>query len=191
VQEKKDLRVIKTRNALYGALLELMKEKSFEEIRVSDICDKALVNRSTFYAHYTDKYELFLDFMNSIKTELAESLEKNENIINTKEYYIKMLSILLDHIEDKRNIFYSMVINNRNSIISDIIVDAINRDIKARLEDLHDIGGIPSEVVSVFYLGAVAGVCLLWIKNSNKYTKEEILEYLEKLIPENIGKSSN
>ena len=53
-----DLRVIKTKNALFNALIELMKDKTFEEIKVSDICNKALINRSTFYAHFDDKYDL-------------------------------------------------------------------------------------------------------------------------------------
>ena len=53
---KNDLRVIKTKNALFETLTNLMKEKTFEEIKVSDICNKALINRSTFYAHYNDKY---------------------------------------------------------------------------------------------------------------------------------------
>lgn len=47
MKDKTDLRVIKTRNVLYKALIDLMKEKLFEEIKVSDICNKALVNRST------------------------------------------------------------------------------------------------------------------------------------------------
>ena len=55
MKNKTDLRIIKTNNALFNALLELMKEKTFEEIKVSDVCSKALVNRSTFYAHYSDK----------------------------------------------------------------------------------------------------------------------------------------
>ena len=53
---KNDLRVIKTNKALFNALLDLMKEKTFEEIKISDVCSKALINRSTFYAHYNDKY---------------------------------------------------------------------------------------------------------------------------------------
>ena len=38
---KNDLRVIKTKNALFETLTNLMKEKTFEEIKVSDICNKA------------------------------------------------------------------------------------------------------------------------------------------------------
>ena len=47
------------------------KDKTFEEIKVSDICKKALINRSTFYSHYNDKYELLVDFINVLKEEFV------------------------------------------------------------------------------------------------------------------------
>ena len=70
-EKKKDLRIIKTRKALYNAFEELMKSKPFEQIKVSDICKKALINRSTFYSHYNDKYELLVDFINVLKEEFV------------------------------------------------------------------------------------------------------------------------
>ena len=51
VKKKKDLRVIKTQTILYNTLLELLKEQPFEKIKVSDICQRARINRSTFYSH--------------------------------------------------------------------------------------------------------------------------------------------
>ena len=96
-----DLRIIKTKNALYETLEELMKNKTFEEIKVSDICNKALINRSTFYSHYTDKYELLSEYINSLKSSLIKTLEKNNSLKNTKEYYIEMITLLLYHIEAK------------------------------------------------------------------------------------------
>ena len=51
-------------------------DKTFEEIKVSDICKKALINRSTFYSHYNDKYELLVDFINVLKEEFV-----NEQIV--------------------------------------------------------------------------------------------------------------
>ena len=69
--DKTDLRIVKTNKALYEALLLLMKEKTFEEIKISDLCQKALINRSTFYAHYNDKYELLVDFINVLKEEFV------------------------------------------------------------------------------------------------------------------------
>lgn len=70
-EKKKDLRVVKTYRVLYDALLELLEDNSFEEIKVSDICKKALINISTFYSHYNDKYELLVDFINVLKEEFV------------------------------------------------------------------------------------------------------------------------
>jgi AcrR family transcriptional regulator len=46
----------KTLEAIRDALIQLMEEKGFEAITIKDITAKARINRSTFYAHYQDKY---------------------------------------------------------------------------------------------------------------------------------------
>lgn len=55
---KNDLRVVKTKAGIRKAFVELLAEKSFEEITVKDILERAVINRTTFYRHYTDKFEL-------------------------------------------------------------------------------------------------------------------------------------
>lgn len=57
-QEKQDRRTRKTRQQLREALLALLKEKSYDEISVQDIIERADVARSTFYVHYVDKDDL-------------------------------------------------------------------------------------------------------------------------------------
>ena len=181
--KKIDLRIIKTKNSLYAALLELMKEKSFEEIKVLDICTKALVNRSTFYSHYEDKYELLEDCIKDLKESLTQELKKNQTINSTKEYYIEMIKLFLNHIEEKRDSYLAIAINNRNSILTDILYDVIDKDIIEHLKDHYDDKDVPLTIVAKFYLGAVISIGLHWIQNINKYSKEEIINYLDKLIP--------
>jgi AcrR family transcriptional regulator len=60
--EVRDPRIRRTRQALQGALRNLMQTNSFEEISVNEITSLADVNRATFYDHYTDKFSL-LDAM--------------------------------------------------------------------------------------------------------------------------------
>ena len=188
ITNKNDLRVIKTKNSLYNALLELMKEKTFEEIKVSDICNKALINRSTFYAHFEDKYELLSDCINDLKISLLNELKKNQTISSTKEYYIEMIKLFLNHIEEKKDTYLAIAINNRNSILTDIIYDVIDSDITTRLKDDYQNSTIPNEIISKFYLGAVVNVGIYWMYNINKYTKEEMINYLTILIPDEIEK---
>ena len=65
--KKTDLRVIKTKNLIYNTLIELMKDKTFEEIKVSDICKEAHINRSTFYNNFNDKYDLLFSLFHDLE----------------------------------------------------------------------------------------------------------------------------
>jgi len=59
--EHLDPRVKRTRNLILGSFESLLAEKEFESISVQDVTDKAEINRTTFYAHFPDKYAL-LDY---------------------------------------------------------------------------------------------------------------------------------
>jgi AcrR family transcriptional regulator len=53
-----DLRVRRTQMVLREALIDLIEEKGFDAVTVGDIAQRAMVNRTTFYRHYPDKYAL-------------------------------------------------------------------------------------------------------------------------------------
>ena len=69
---KEDLRVKKTKSALKKALSELLKEKTFDKITIMEICERAMVNRVTFYSHYNDKQGLFMDHVHTVTNKIIE-----------------------------------------------------------------------------------------------------------------------
>ena len=188
-EKKTDLRKKKKKNLLYSTLIALLKDYTFEEIKVSDICNKALINRSTFYAHYSDKYELLSSCIQDIKEELASKLRSNTNISNTKEYYMEMLDLFLTHIDENRELFSSIIINNKNSVIMDIFYATINADLTKRLkeEDKRYESIVPEEIITNFYVGAVVNVSMKWLTDYQKYTKADLIGFLDCLIPDKIG----
>ena len=186
--KKVDLRIIKTKKNLYEGLLTLMKERTFEEIKVSDICSAALTNRSTFYDHFSDKYELLDSLINDLEEDLVSKLEANQNYSNAKEYYMQMIEIFFDHISNNINVYSSVLKKNNNSIVMDMASDAIYRDVENHIRKSNKIlkTEIPVEIISKFYVSAVINVCLEYIKFPNKYGKEDILKYLDTLLPDKI-----
>ena len=55
---KLDRKTRYTRMVLQDSLVELMREKPINKITIKELCEKADINRTTFYAHYTDQYDL-------------------------------------------------------------------------------------------------------------------------------------
>ena len=188
MKDKTDLRVIKTNKILFEALTTLMKDKTFEKIKISDICEVALINRSTFYAHYEDKYELLLALIEDLKDNLLIELNKNEAESLSKEYFMKLLEILIDHINSKREIYSAILSHNKNGIFVDFLIDVANRDLAKRLKDSQEVikSNIPADIISKFYLGGIINIGVDWIINKDKYNKEQILLYLDKLIPDKL-----
>ena len=68
-----DLRVIKTKKNIRDAFLELRKKYSLDEIKVNTLCEKAMVNKTTFYNHYQDIYEL----SDELEREVLDNFFKN------------------------------------------------------------------------------------------------------------------
>jgi AcrR family transcriptional regulator len=102
-----DRRILRTRDTLGDALVALMQEKSFDEITVQDLLDRAGVGRSTFYVHYRDKHDLFLsdveDFFEMFSSALKRAGAKPDRLLPVKE--------LFTHIREVRE-FYSAVVQS-------------------------------------------------------------------------------
>ena len=186
MNNKIDLRIIKTNKVLFEALITLMEQKDFEKIKISDICDQALINRSTFYAHYEDKYDLLLAMINDLKNNLERELKENKEEDISKNYFMELLKILINHVDEKRETYNSILKNDKNGIVMDFLIDVSYRDLTSRLKNNNIISIIPIDVITKFYIGGIVNVGIDWIKNKNKYTKEELLLYFDKLIPDKI-----
>ena len=91
--ERTDLRIIKSKTAIRRAFLELMQEKGYSAVTVSDIAKRAMINRKTFYFHYETKDDLYNEILNDtldifisshIIANLRGSDEKHQNSIITE-----------------------------------------------------------------------------------------------------------
>lgn len=72
---KADLRVRKTKQRLYRALVELMEEYAFNEIKIVMVVRRAGVTKNTFYRHYETLYDLYSEMMAAEVRKIHESLD--------------------------------------------------------------------------------------------------------------------
>ena len=81
-----------------------------------------------------------------------------------------MIKLLLNHIEEKKNTYLGIMINNKNSVMMDILYDVIDKTLTEQISEDNHSSKVPTGVISKFYIGGVLNVCTEWLKNSNKYS---------------------
>lgn len=180
--EKEDLRVFKTKNALKNALLELLIKQPFEEIKIIDICKAAYVNRSTFYFHYSSKYDLLEETIKVYKDDLFVGLQKNDKL-DEIDIFKEMIRLYITHISANKERFLPIIVNNRNGVFLPVVFDTLKKDISNRV-NINKINkdGISYSICIDFYLNAVVLTSIDWLLNPKGISKEELIDNMCNLI---------
>lgn len=98
----------RTRALVEGAFLELMKEKPYTKISVREITEKADINRSTFYLHYQDIYDLLDQVEAGVTDSVAEAIRqiRREDYVPGKHpFHVQVFQELMKHEEIFRILF--------------------------------------------------------------------------------------
>lgn len=107
-KKKTDRRVVKTKKAIYHAVSELLTEKEAENITVSEIADKADINRKTFYNYYKGVYQVFdeiEDMLIDKFDDLAADVDIRTVIYNPGMLFALLSDFFAEDQELYRNLF--------------------------------------------------------------------------------------
>lgn len=113
-----DIRISKSRAALKSALLELMKKKKITRISIKELCQKAGLNRSTFYDNYADIYALLSDIHQDIFDGMNAFLENSYPRYGKDVHpsHVEILTDILDYLKDNQNTFQLLLTNNEGNL---------------------------------------------------------------------------
>ena len=181
MNKKKDLRVIKTERNLYEALAQLLTEKTFEQIKIIDICEKSLVNRSTFYDHFSNKYELLDAMVKEKRKRFNDGSLLTVTKDNYKEVYSKFVKDLLQLVDSDKRVHKSILLNTNNSIVKETIFNHIVEDLTESIEQIN-YSNVPSELLAKFYFAGYTKILEVHLENPEKCSSEEVIEYANKVI---------
>lgn len=152
-ERKSDVRKIRTHRLIVDAFFELTQEKSLNKIKVTDITDRAMVNRATFYLHFTDKYELFDVLIRECLQEILDRMIHPEPDFN-KAFMLDIFHSLMaffDLYDCNKEDRYTEVIENAENIIREEIKLLIQKVMLASdkefPEEVSQIAGMLSWVM--------------------------------------------
>jgi AcrR family transcriptional regulator len=177
-----DLRVIKTRKLIRDSFIKLMDIKGFNGITVNDIADIAMINRSTFYLHFDDKYDLLQHLMEESIQKIIQLVAPEAHITDGKlEYdsFVQNMNYILQTIESDA-LFYKIIVNDKEMLgISKKFENALKKKL-----DICFSGNILIsrdlflELLTSLYVSAIRW----WLNNDMKYSSTFMAEQLVKLL---------
>jgi AcrR family transcriptional regulator len=178
-KRKEDRRVARSRAALHQALQELVKEKGYEAVTVEDITERANLGRTTFYLHYRDKEDLFLE---EFEISLGEMKDRMVNI-RPREWVRanngQMFQIMYQMVEKNADIFRDIikeqsntVYNRMREITSKIAQDMVSENPFIRKHANHI--SIPLDLVYSYFSGALWASIVWWVEHDFHPSAEEM-----------------
>lgn len=186
---KNNARVKKTKKLLEDSLGLLLEEKSFEDIRVIDICEKANMHRSTFYTYYNDKYELLKSKLDEYKAKFLEDLNRYKIENKLKNSHVDIMNKILQYFYLNRKYLKIIFENNKDGSVTDILREYLRFYIIEGIKDFKTIRPNREYVIRVmssFYSGAFVSVITDWIKNDCFISVEDLAQYLSDIIMQRV-----
>ena len=166
-----------TQMALKDSLIELMREKPFPQITIKELCAKADINRTTFYAHYTDQYQLLKTIEEETLSWAKETIAGFSGIISKND--------VLNYLEQ---IFHYLIknINHIQVLMSEQGDIDFQRDLMSVMYEqcgtwlINDMNMdlVKSELCFVFIVNGSVGLIQHWLKTGMKETAAELSELI-------------
>lgn len=76
-----DIRIAKTRQSIINAFIGIRSHKELERITIKELCESAQINKSTFYSHYHDIYDLSDQLENEVVASIMDNFRCPENLL--------------------------------------------------------------------------------------------------------------
>ncbi|MGN1227157.1 MAG: TetR/AcrR family transcriptional regulator [Christensenellales bacterium] len=183
---KEDLRIRRTKKLLSITLLELMEEKPIEKISVTDICNKAMVHRTTFYSHFEDKYHLLSYVFQNIKEELFENLQNSEISKDLKSISIEINKVIIEFLTKNQKDIKQILKYNHNEKFYSILRESFERSLKALFIELKNEQmisyEIPLHILTTFIVGGFSNVVIYHMANPDNCNLSDLYNYVNIII---------
>ncbi|PEL97492.1 TetR/AcrR family transcriptional regulator [Bacillus wiedmannii] len=181
-EKQLDLRIRRTHKLLWDSLFELMTQskQKYSTITINQICDLAMVHRTTFYKHFEDKDTLlafgFKRYSKMIgEIPVSDRLSKPFQVMEQFLHHEEIGKILETQMSDEQFLSRTQYLSHETR----------KQEIEA-LNQLCKNHTMPNDLIIEFYSGAITSLSAWWFKNERSVSAAEMDRYLHQLINRDI-----
>jgi AcrR family transcriptional regulator len=168
---KSDPRVRYTQSVIENALISLLKTKPLEKITVKEICEMAMINRSTFYKHYQDCYDLAERLKQRAMHDFMETLQGMKEGEATE-----MITALLEKMRENSDLFHTLGRHEGEQIFINTLAVSCFAYMNEQIDVLKkmDLDESGKKMVSSYVTGGSAALIEYWLRTGCTQPAREI-----------------
>lgn len=178
--KQNDLRVIKTKQAIQKAFLQLLRNKELNDISISEIASTAMIDRKTFYAHYNGIFDLVDELEDEIVMKIGDlvvDIDAYDFLSDPKQ----VLYVLRAITEEPSFIFARAFTMKGNDKLLSKFVNTIKMLVVNELKSRLDLPVERLEVLVDFNISGMISCYQNWLRNGKKFPIESLSEELSML----------
>lgn len=184
-----DLRVERTYALLLKAFTDLLEEKPLAEMSVSELCERAMIRRTTFYDHFTDKYDFFRYYVRRTRSEMSRNILPTSSQDDFSAYCKEMTRAFVNTLEEQQGALRHMDFNGGLEVLAHTVAQEIGQEMKplvvAELEARgasNDAAQKRAALFVTFYSQGLIGMMLDWLARDQHESTEELMELFDSAV---------
>ena len=177
---KQDRKTRYTRMVLEDSLIELMGQKPITKITIKELCENADINRTTFYAHFTDQYDLLhtiedetLSWANEMLMILLESDKKDS---------IKIIERIFDYIVENSHHIQVLMSEQGDADFQKKLLSLIYEYCGKTYSYPDKFRQKPDEFYFIFAVSGSIGLIQHWLKTGLQKSAKEMAEIIDNMV---------
>ena len=157
MEQKESRRVTMTKLLLKTALIELMQEKPFPQITIKELCERADLNRTTFYRHYADQTAVLREIENDATQKTIEYMKHASPDAGT----VELIERFLNYVKDSPMLFRTLLLSGERASF-------IRENLPRYGDELHE------KYVFIFLMEGSAHIITEWLRSDFDLPTAEI-----------------
>jgi AcrR family transcriptional regulator len=180
-KNENDRRVQRTRQLLQQALIDLMAEKSYDSITVGDITERANLGRTTFYAHYHSKEDLFLSGHRESVFNLSLGTLSIEHLL--ADAPPPQIETLFRQAAQNRRLYLTLMRSENAHLILRGMQNFITRDLESKLRTTFDEkqSRIPFTLLAAYLANAYIHMVSWWLDTRSDKSPQDMALSLHRM----------
>lgn len=186
MEDRVDRRVIRTKQQIRQALIELLAEKNESAISVRELAQKANINRGTFYIHYNDIHDLVEQLVNEAVEKLLSVCRRHPPAQTPRESY-PFLTDLFQTLQDDSQLFTILLGSSGSHVYAERLCVAIQENfLNDLLSVFYSADAKQRQVASDFIVAGCLHEALMWLRSGTKESPDEMAYLTGRIIMHGI-----